>query len=80
MKRDVYYKYLVNELEKIPENTIFLVSDLFKGYIWKSIPLADRIWLGSKFLNDVLKNEYHSVQVIDKTTSNKQQYKKININ
>ena len=79
MNRDKYYDYLKNEIEKLPEDTIFLVSDLFKGYIWKSITLADRIWWGLKFLNDVQNNNYFSIQVIEKTTSNKQQYKKIRV-
>lgn len=76
MNREDAYLYIKKEVDKVPSDTIFLLSDLFPGYIWKSISLANRIWLGSTFLSKVQENEFTSIEILEKTSSNKQKYKK----
>lgn len=63
------------ETENIAEGEVFLVKDLFKGYIWHRIPLKDRLLLGTLFLNYVHKIN-GGLRAIEKTPSNQQQYKK----
>lgn len=66
----------IQESENIKEGEIFLVKDLFKGYIWNRIELKDRLLLGILFLNYV-----HQVEgplcAVEKTSSNQQRYQKI---
>lgn len=69
-------------LEKAIEETInlkvgevFLVKDLFKGYMWNRIPRKDRLLLGTLFLNHINKNTC-DVKAIEKTSSNQQRYRK----
>jgi hypothetical protein len=66
----------INETKSLLAGEIFLVKDLFKGYEWNRIPLKDRLLLGTLFLNHINKNG-NDVQVIEKTSSNQQKYKKI---
>ena len=66
------------EAENVAEGEVFLVKDLFKGYIWHRIPLKDRLLLGTLFLNYVHKSN-GGLRAIEKTSSNQQQYKKIHI-
>lgn len=74
------FNQLVNELSYLQTNDEFLISDLFKGYEWKKIAKADRLWLGRKFLNRVKNNEIKNIEVMEKTSSNKQVYKKTSNN
>lgn len=66
----------VKETDKLHAGEIFLVKELFKGYIWNRIPLKDRLLLGTLFLNYV----HHTacgLQAIEKTSSHQQRYKKV---
>lgn len=65
----------INETKSLFSGEIFLVKDLFKGYEWNRILLKDRLLLGTLFLNHINKNG-NDVQVIEKTSSNQQKYKK----
>ena len=52
----------------------FLVSDLFKGYEWKRIPVRDRLLLGSLFLAE---SKIHiSFSAARKNRANLQVYRK----
>ena len=66
----------IYEIEFIKAEEIFLVKDLFKGYEWKRIPRSDRLLLGTLFLNYV-NTVSRGIKPIEKTSSNQQQYKKI---
>ncbi|EJQ43573.1 hypothetical protein IEQ_04901 [Bacillus cereus BAG6X1-2] len=77
MNREMALLYINKELPKVPIGTVFLLSDLFPGYIWKDLRLADRIWLGTTFLSKVQENEIEEIIILEKTSSNKQKYKKI---
>lgn len=66
----------ITETENLNEGEVFLVKDLFKGYVWNRIPRKDRLLLGTLFLNWVNKTD-GNLKVIEKTPSNQQRYEKI---
>ena len=66
----------IRETENLNEDEVFLVKDLFKGYVWNRIPRKDRLLLGTLFLNYVNMTE-GSIKAIENTSSNQQRYKKI---
>jgi len=65
----------IRETENLNEGEVFLVKDLFKGYVWNRIPRKDRLLLGTLFLNHINKME-SNIKAIEKTSSNQQKYKK----
>lgn len=67
----------IKETKNLNEGEVFLVKDLFKGYVWNRIPRKDRLLLGTLFLNYINKME-GNIKAIEKTSSNQQRYKKIN--
>ena len=66
----------IRETENLNEGEVFLVKDLFKGYIWNRIPRKDRLLLGTLFLNRVSKMK-GNIKAIEKTSSNQQRYQKV---
>lgn len=66
----------IKETEKLMDDEIFLVKDLFKGYEWNRIPRNDRLLLGTLFLNYINKTN-GKIQAIEKTSSGQQKYKVI---
>lgn len=66
----------VKETENLNNGEVFLVKDLFKGYVWNRIPRKDRLLLGTLFLNYVNKME-GNIKAIEKSSSNQQKYEKI---
>ena len=67
----------MKETKKLEKDEIFLVKDLFKGYLWNRIPRKDRILLGTLFLNQINKMDGKEVKIIEKTSSNQQRYMKL---
>lgn len=67
----------VKESERMSNDEIFLIRDLFKGYEWNRIPRKDRLLLGTLFLNYV-KREKTKILPIEKTSSGQQKYKCVN--
>lgn len=65
----------VNEVNNLEDEEIFLVKDLFKGYIWNRIAVKDRLLLGTLFLNYVHSKDCN-IDAIEKTSSHQQLYKK----
>jgi hypothetical protein len=47
----------IKETENLNKGEVFLVKDLFKGYVWNRIPRKYRLLLGTLFLNYVNKME-----------------------
>ena len=66
----------INETRNLKDGEIFLVKDLFTGYFWKRIPHGDRLLLGILFLKHVHQTT-SSIQIIEKTSSKQQRYKKV---
>jgi len=67
----------IKETEKLNEGEVFLVKELFKGYIWNRILRRDRLLLGTLFLNQVNKMDGKGIKAIEKTSSNQQRYMKV---
>ena len=67
----------IRETENLNDGEVFLVKDLFKGYVGNRIPRKDRLLLGTLFLNHVSKMN-GNLKAIEKTSSNQQRYKKKN--
>lgn len=63
------------ETKKLKDGEVFLLKDLFKGYKWNRIEVEKRSSLGRLFLERV--HNKKSVEVIEKTSSHQQQYKKL---
>ena len=63
----------IKEIASLKDGEIFLVKDLFKGYLWNRVPRKDRLLLGTLFLNQVNKG----IKAIEKTSSNQQRYMKV---
>ena len=68
----------IKETRNLNAGEIFLVRDLFMGYFWNRIPHSDRLLLGTLFLNYVNKTT-GNIQKIEKTSSNQQRYKKVEV-
>jgi len=66
----------IQETEHINEGEIFLVKDLFKGYVWNRIELKNRLLLGILFLNYIHQTD-GPLCAIEKTSSHQQRYQKI---
>ena len=66
----------IRETENLNEGEVFLVKDLFKGYVWNRIPRKVRLRLGTLFLNRVSKMS-GKLKAIEKTSSNQQRCKKV---
>ena len=66
-------KEAIRETENLNDGEVFLVKDLFKGYVWNRIPRKDRLLLGTLFLNHVSKM-HGNLKAIEKTSSNQQRY------
>lgn len=65
----------IKETENLNDGEVFLVKDLFKGYVWNRIAVKDRLLLGTLFLNYVHRMN-GGLLVVEKTSSHQQRYKK----
>lgn len=70
-------KYAVSEADKMLNEEVFLIRDLFKGYEWNRVPRNNRLLLGTLFLNYV-KREKTKIVPFEKTSSGQQKYKCVN--
>ena len=66
----------IKEAQNLYEGEVFLVKDLFKGYLWNRIPRKDRLLLGTLFLNSVNQMDA-DLKAIEKTSSNQQKYMRV---
>lgn len=73
---NVLLEIAIQETNKLRKDEIFLLKDLFKGYEWNRIPRNERLLLGTLFLNHMNKEQL-DVQVIEKTSSGQQRYRKL---
>ncbi|MFT9497498.1 MULTISPECIES: single-stranded DNA-binding protein [Thermotaleaceae] len=63
----------IKETENLKQGEVFLLRDLFKGYVWNRIPRSHRLLLGTLFLNHVNTSKIQ-IQAIEKTSSGQQKY------
>lgn len=59
----------IKEAENLNDGEVFLVKELFKGYVWNRIPRKDRLLLGTLFLNYVNKLNGEGIKAIEKTSN-----------
>ena len=64
------------ELQNVRPGEEFLVRDLWKGYEWNRIPIADRLLIGRMFYDAVTQQDPCPVEILDKTTAKQQKYRK----
>lgn len=64
------------EVKNLNNDNSFLLKDLFLGVQWKELSKNTRIQLGRLFL-EYAKNNTNLLEILDKTNSNQQLYKKI---
>ena len=64
----------LDELKIVPVGTEFTVKDLFLGYYWNSLPITDRLTLGTLFMHNI---QGLPVEKIHKNAANQQLYKKL---
>lgn len=64
------------EVKNLNNENSFLLKDLFLGVQWKELSKNTRIQLGRLFL-EYAKNNTNLLEILDKTNSNQQLYKKI---
>lgn len=76
MNKDEYLHEAEKRVYNVPKNTKFLLKDLFTGIEWKAIPKHIRINVGGMFLEYAKRNK-DVISVVEKTTSNQQQYIKL---
>ena len=69
-------EYAIQEVKELNSGEVFLVRELFKGYLWNRIPRKDRLLLGTLFLNWT-QQMANIVTPINKTSSGQQKYQKI---
>lgn len=65
----------IKEMELIEEGEVFLVKDLFKGYICNRIPRKNRLLLVMLSLNHINKLDI-GIKAIEKISSGQQRCKK----
>lgn len=75
MNANQLLEYAIQEVKELNSGEIFLVRELFKGYLWNRIPRKDRLLLGTLFLNWT--QQANIVKPINKTSSGQQKYQKI---
>lgn len=65
------------QLENMQSGEVFIVKDLFRGYMWNRYPKNERLLLGTLFLH-YIKTELTDKIILDgKNSSNQQKYKVI---
>ncbi|MBS4195788.1 single-stranded DNA-binding protein [Lederbergia citri] len=67
----------IEELDNLNSGEVFLVRDLFKGYEWNRFERNDRLRLGVLFLNEIQSNGELRIEILDKSSSHQQKYKKL---
>lgn len=71
-------KAAVSETGNLSSGEVFIVRDLFKGYLWNREMRNDRLKVGILFLNEATSGSLNGViEILDKTTAHQQKYKKI---
>ena len=73
---DTLLSQALAETHSLQSGEVFLVKDLFKGYEWNRIQRKTRLLLGTLFLGYVSNGKSNEIEIIDKTSSNQQRYRK----
>lgn len=68
-------KEAIEQLNNIRTGEVFIVKDLFRGYIWNRVPKNERLLLGTLFLNYIKTEKADKVFPDGKNSSGQQKYK-----
>ncbi len=63
-------------IKRTPNNTIFLVKELFQGTEWNDLPRGDKLRFGAYFKNSVNEGTIPNINYVGKAANNSAQYKK----
>lgn len=63
----------VRALNDVDSGETFTVSELFRGFEWKRLPMGTRIKLGSRFF-EITKDLNSPILPTEKTSQNQQRY------
>lgn len=78
MNANELLKAAVAEVNNLSSGEIFIVKDLFKGYLWNRENKNERLKVGILFLNEVTSGILADVVgALDKTSAHQQKYKKL---
>ena len=66
----------ISELDNIKSGEIFLLKDLFVGYKWNRLSTAVRTNVGILFISHVRDDSSLDLNILAKTASNHQKYRK----
>lgn len=66
----------IAELDCLGKGEMFIIKDLFKGYIWRRQERVERLLLGSLFQN-YTKQPKSKAQILSKNASGHQKYQKL---
>ena len=66
----------LSEISYLKSKSIFILNDLYKGYVWREIPIEDRKLLGRLFFHEINSSSDYGITALDKTSSNQQRYQK----
>ncbi len=69
-------KECLQQIQNLNSEEVFLVKDLFRGYEWNRIDRTARLNLGILFKNEVLQRPELGIEMLDKTSSDQQKYRK----
>lgn len=64
------------ELGNLNDGDVFIVKDLFKGYLWNAQNMSERLTLGTLFMNFARQNE-DKIEALNKNSSGQQEYRLI---
>lgn len=65
------------QLGKLESGEVFIVKDLFRGYMWNRYPRNERLLLGTLFLNYIKTEMTGKIEPAGKNASNQQKYRVI---
>lgn len=68
-------KEAIEQLRNMKSGEIFIVKDLFRGYMWNRYPRNERLLLGTLFLNYVKTEVADKIEPAGKNGSNQQKYR-----
>ena len=77
MDYNAWIEKAINEIETLPNNTLFPLKDLYEGTEWNELDKGCRLSLGRRFKSEVINQHIPNVIYVGKADNNSAQYRKI---
>lgn len=74
MNYEEFRVHVTAAINELPNQTAFLLKDLFKGTEWNELPRGDKLLFGKNFCKDVRENRIENVRWLGKAPNNSTQY------